>query len=149
MHFLCKIQYNSLDKEKMIGRKWGSKRGRFSLLGGRWGQKEGVSLLKRETWHVCKRNIQKVIIVWSLVYLIYYINFQLVEHCYTDSMWEEDPGLNRERAETTWGQTWKGRKLWQPFHFVCKYICAFYSGPALRSKKAVFALPWLAVHFTR
>ena len=35
----------TLFKEKMIGRKWGSKRGRFPFLGGRWGQKEGVSLL--------------------------------------------------------------------------------------------------------
>ena len=52
------IQF-TLFTEKMIGRKWGSKRGRFPLLGGRWmfgremGSKRRSLSLKRETWHVC------------------------------------------------------------------------------------------------
>ena len=59
--FSLQIQYNSLFfKEKMIGRRWGSKRGRFSLLGGRWifrremGSKRG-SLPPKEGDLTCMR----------------------------------------------------------------------------------------------
>ena len=34
--FIAKFNTNHSFKEKMIGRKWGSKRGRFPILGGRW-----------------------------------------------------------------------------------------------------------------